>query len=114
MSKDAPKATLTSTVWNWSAYYTSAVQSIIDGKWDCTNYYGGMKDGLVDIAPLSADLCTSEMQAKVDEARAKILDGSFNVFDGVIETNDGKTIGKEGALFLMLISLQELTGISKT
>ncbi len=96
MSKDAPKATLTSTVWNWSAYYTSAVQSIIDGKWDCTNYYGGMKDGLVDIAPLSADLCTSEMQAKVDEARAKILDGSFNVFDGVIETNDGKTIGKEG------------------
>ena len=24
------------------------------------------------------------------------MDGSFNVFDGVIETNDGKTVGKEG------------------
>lgn len=96
MSKDAPKATLTSTTWNWSAYYTSAVQSIIDGKWDCTNYYGGMAEGLVDIAPLSSDLCSLEMQAKVDEAKTKMLDGSFNVFDGVIETNDGKTVGTEG------------------
>lgn len=96
MSKDAPKATLTSTIWNWSAYYTSAVKSIIDGKWDCSNYYGGMNDGLVDIAPLSADLCTPEMQTKVDEAKAKMVDGSFNVFDGVIETNDGKTVGADG------------------
>jgi|GEM_PF-6436731 len=24
------------------------------------------------------------------------MDGSFNVFDGVIETNDGKTVGEEG------------------
>ena len=32
----------------------------------------------------------------MEEARAKILDGSFNVFDGVIETNDGKTVGEAG------------------
>lgn len=96
MSKDAPKATLTSTVWNWGAYYTSAVQSIIDGTWDCTNYYGGMAEGLVDIAPLNTDITTAEMQTAVDEARAKIMDGSFNVFDGVIECNDGTTVGEEG------------------
>ncbi len=97
MEKDAPKATLTSTIWNWGAYYTEAVRSIIDGKWNCENYYGGMKEGLVDIAPLNKQLCTDEMQKAVDEARAKILDGSFNVFDGVIETNDGKTVGEEGS-----------------
>ncbi|MGN1132887.1 MAG: BMP family ABC transporter substrate-binding protein [Oscillospiraceae bacterium] len=96
MSKDAPKATLTSVVWNWGAYYTSQVQEIIDGKWNCENYYGGMKEGLLDIAPLSKDLCTDEMQKAVDDAKAKIVDGSFNVFDGVIETNDGKTVGEEG------------------
>ena len=28
--------------------------------------------------------------------KAKLEDGSFNVFDGVIETNDGKTVGEEG------------------
>ena len=25
-----------------------------------------------------------------------MLDGSFNVFDGVIETNEGTTVGEEG------------------
>ncbi len=96
MTKDAPKATLTSTIWNWGAYYTAAAKAVIDGTWDCTNYFGGMVDGLVDISPLNAELCTEEMQTKVDEAKAKILDGSFNVFDGVIETNEGTTVGEEG------------------
>lgn len=97
MSKDAPGATLTSVIWNWEAYYTYAVQSIIDGTWDCTNYYGGMANGLVDISALNTALCTDEMQTKVDEARATIMDGSFNVFDGVIECNDGTTVGEEGS-----------------
>lgn len=28
--------------------------------------------------------------------KSSILDGTFNVFDGVIETNDGSTVGEEG------------------
>lgn len=96
MSKDAPNATLTSTIWNWGVYYTDAVQKAIDGTWTATNYFGGMKEGLVDIAPISEDLCAEGTQEKIDEARKKIMDGSFNVFDGVIETNDGKTVGVEG------------------
>ena len=96
MAKDAPKATLTSTVWHWGVYYTEAVRQAIEGTWTPTNYFGGMKEGLVDIAPLSADLCAEGTQAKIDEARAKMLDGSFNVFDGVIETNEGTTVGTEG------------------
>ncbi len=96
MAKDAPGATLTSVIWKWEAYYTSAVQAVIDGTWDCSNYYGGMADGVLDISELNSALCTEEMQTKVDEAKAKILDGSFNVFDGVIETNDGSTVGTEG------------------
>lgn len=96
MSKDAPKATLTSVIWNWGVYYTQAVKNVIDGTWTPTNYFGGMKDGLVDIAPLNEELCAEGTADKISEARAKIVDGSFNVFDGVIETNDGKTIGEEG------------------
>ena len=33
---------------------------------------------------------------KVDEAKAKILSGESNVFDGVMETNTGETVGEEG------------------
>lgn len=97
MIKDAPAATLTSVVWNWGAYYTQAVQQVIDGTWNAENYYGGMAEGLLDISELNSTLCTEEMQAKVDEARDNILNNGFNVFDGVIETNDGSTVGEEGS-----------------
>lgn len=95
MSKETPDSCLCSVIWNWSAYYTSAVQSVIDGTWDGSNYYGGMAEGLVEITSL-ADFCVEGTQEKVDEATAKILSGSFNVFDGVMETNDGSTVGTEG------------------
>ena len=95
MSKETPDSCLCSVIWNWSAYYTSAVKSIIDGSWDGSNYYGGMSEGLVDITDLS-DFCAEGTQEKVDEATTEILTGSFNVFDGVIETNDGSMIGEEG------------------
>lgn len=95
MSKEAPNACLCSVIWNWSAYYTSAVQSIIDGTWDGSNYYGGMAENLVDITDL-ADFCAEGTKEKVDEARAEILSGTFGVFDGVIETNTGETVGEEG------------------
>lgn len=96
MSKETPDSCLCSVIWNWSAYYTSAVQSVIDGTWDGADYYGGMAEGLVDITNL-ADFCAEGTQEKVDEARASILSGAFNVFDGVIETNDGSTVGAENA-----------------
>ena len=95
MSKETPDSCLCSVIWNWSAYYTSAVQSIIDGSWDGSNYYGGMSEGLVEITDL-ADFCAEGTQEKVDEATTQILSGSFNVFDGVIETNTGSTVGEEG------------------
>lgn len=96
MQKETPDSCLTSVIWNWSAYYTYAVQSVIDGTWDGQNYYGGMADGLVGITSL-ADFCAEGTQEKVDEAKAGILSGSLNVFDGKLETNTGETIGSDGS-----------------
>lgn len=96
MSKETPDSCLTSVIWNWSAYYTSAVKSIIDGSWDGSNYYGGMAEGLVGITNLSS-FAAEGTQEKVDEATAAILSGQSNVFDGVMTTNTGETIGQEGS-----------------
>ena len=96
MSKETPDSCLTSVIWNWSAYYTSAVISIIDGSWDGSNYYGGMAEGLVGITNL-ASFAAEGTQEKVDEATAAILSGQSNVFDGVMTTNTGETIGQEGS-----------------
>lgn len=95
MSKDAPDAVLTSTIWHWGAYYTSAVQSIIDGTWTGENYFGGMAEGLVAIAPLS-DLCAEGTAEKIAEAQALLESGQWDVFMGEIETNTGEIIGEEG------------------
>ena len=95
MSKDAPNACLCSVIWNWSAYYTAAVQSVIDGTWDGSNYYGGMNENLVGITQL-AYFCKSGTQQKVDEAKKDIISGKLGIFDGVIETNTGTTVGENG------------------
>ncbi len=95
MSKEAPDACLCSVIWNWSAYYTAAVQSVIDGTWDGSNYYGGMSENLVGITEL-ADFCADGTAEKVNEAKKKILSGELGVFDGVIETNTGETVGEAG------------------
>lgn len=78
MSKETPKSCLTSVIWNWSAYYTAAVKSVIDGTWDGSNYYGGMAEGLVEITGL-ASFAADGTQQKVDEATAEILSGQNNV-----------------------------------
>lgn len=95
MTKDAPKAHLTAPVWNWGAYYTSAVQSVIDGTWSGANYFGGMAEGLVDISPLSAN-CAEGTADAIAAAKQKILDG-FNIFEGELTDNAGNQVCAAGA-----------------
>lgn len=95
MSKETTKATLTSVIWNWSAYYTSYISSIINASYDGKNYYGGMKENLVSLTELSS-LCERDTEDKIKEAKENIISGKFGVFDGVLKTNTGKTVGKEG------------------
>lgn len=95
MSKEVPEACLCSVLWNWSAYYTAAVESIIEGTWSGENYYGGMNEGLVEVTD-AASFCADGTQEKVLEASAAILNGSNNVFDGEMKTNTGEVVGSEG------------------
>ncbi len=96
MSKETPNATLTSVIWNWSAYYTSYVSSIIYATYDGSNYYGGMDESLIGLTEISS-LCSEETSQIVTDATQKIMSGEFGVFDGVIETNTGETVGEEGS-----------------
>lgn len=95
MSKETPDSCLCSVIWNWSAYYTSAVKSVIDGSWTGENYFGGMTESLVQVTNL-ASFCKEGTQEKYNEEVSRILSGTFNVFDGELETNTGDIIGEEG------------------
>ena len=65
------------------------------GTWTAENYFGGMKEGLVDIAPLNEDLVAPGTQEKVDEAKKRIVEEGFNVFDGVRKQMTEKPLVKK-------------------
>lgn len=91
----APKAYMTAPIWNWGPYYVDQVQKAIDGTWKSEAYAGGLSDGMVDLAPLTA-LAPEGAQAKIDEVEKKILDGSFKVFTGPIKDQSGAERVKAG------------------
>lgn len=88
MTKEAPKAHLTAPIWNWGVYYTTATKEVIDGKWKAVNYFGGMKEGFVDISPLNPETTTAEMQTAVDTVKQMIINDEYKVFEGKVL--DGK------------------------
>ena len=55
----------------------------------------GLAEGVCDIAPLTANNAPGAQEA-IDAARAKILDGSLNVFAGPIKDNTGAEKVAEG------------------
>jgi len=91
MAAQAPEAILTSAIWNWSAYYTTAVQSVLDGTWTNAPYWGGWKDGVVALAPISQKVPV-EIQPVVNEAVQKLASGEATlttIFTGPLNDNTG-------------------------
>ncbi len=50
-SSFAPNAWLTATVYHWGPYELTRIKAAMNGTWKTGSYYGGLKDGFVDIAP---------------------------------------------------------------
>ena len=86
MTEQAPKAHLTAPVWNWDVYYKLAIETAMNDPANYMtkvgNYYGGLKEGFVDISPLSEN-CSEGTAERIDAVRKLIVDGSWDVFSGV-------------------------------
>lgn len=89
MSAFAAKAHLGSAVANWGGYYKQAVKSVMDGTWKTDRTVWGVKEGMNDfIKP--ADVVPADIKAKVEEVKAGLKAGTFEVFTGPIVDNAGK------------------------
>ena len=97
MSADAPATVLTSVIWRWGVYYTGLVQDVINGTFSTAPYFGTLKDGIVDITPLNENIgWDTDQISMLEQERRLIESGTFEVFSGVMETNNGERIGTEG------------------
>ncbi len=88
MDTYAPKAYLTSPTWNWGLYYVDRVKAAMAGTWKPTEYFGGFKEGVVDLAPLSA-LVPADIKTLVDAKKKAIISGELNVYTGPIKDQSG-------------------------
>lgn len=95
MSAAAPKANLTSAVWNWGPYYASRVKSVLDGGFQSESYWEGFHDNIVDISPLTAN-APEEAKKLVEDAKQKMKEQKMNVFQGPIYDQNGELKVKEG------------------
>ena len=98
----APDAALTSATNNWGAYYTYAIQTVIDGKAMQQDWCKGYIDNAVGITELGKS-CAPGTQEAVDAVIAKIKSGELHVFDcstftvkGEHLTSYDKSFGFEG------------------
>ncbi len=91
MSKYGPNAQLTAVTHHWGDYYTKVAQSAIDGKWQQDNVWGGIKDGMIKLAPFNK-VVPADVQAMVKKAESEMAAGKLNPFTGPMKDNTGKEI----------------------
>ncbi|ABO50694.1 nucleoside-binding protein [Desulforamulus reducens MI-1] len=89
MSKMAPKAVMTSAVWNWGPYYVDTVKAIQAGTWKSDQYWGPMSDNIVDLAPYGP-MVSDDIKKVVETKKQEIIEGKFDVFTGPIKDQAGK------------------------
>ena len=90
MTPDAPKAHLTAAIWNWNVYYRTAMEAAMNcgeaanfvSTMGSPAYYGGLKEGFVDVSPLSEN-CAAGTQEIIDAVKAMMINGEWDVFSGV-------------------------------
>jgi len=92
MSKQAPKAVLTSPIWDWGVKYIDIVDKVMAGTYKTEEYWGGWQDGIVDLAPYGP-MVPDDVKKMADAEIAKFKSGQatiFTIFTGPLKDNEGK------------------------
>jgi basic membrane protein A len=96
MGQFAPKGYLSAPIFKWGAYYEKKITAMLDNTWKVEKSWGGMKEGIVDIDTMSANV-SATAKAKVEEMKTKLLaEGNNFIFKGPIKDNKGAIAVAEG------------------
>ena len=90
----APKAQYTSIVDDWAPYYTRRMQELIDGTWEPTNVWEGIKEGAVHMSDYTN--LPEDVAAAAEDVEQKIASGEFHPFTGPIKNQAGEEMLAEG------------------
>ena len=88
MSKYGPKAHLTAVTHHWGDFYTQMTKEVIDGSWESRDVWGGIKVGMVSLAPINP-VVPGDVVVVVEAKQDAIKNGSFHPFQGPVKDQDG-------------------------
>ncbi|MEF2070579.1 BMP family ABC transporter substrate-binding protein [Consotaella aegiceratis] len=106
MSEVAGDHVLTGTVWNWCDFYKSAIASVKNGTFEPGDQWGGLADGMVDLAPMSEDV-PQDLVDLVKKQKQEIIDGKLDYWKGPLKDNEGNVAVEDGKT----VSLDEIQGM---
>lgn len=91
MSHFAPKAHMFSVRDHWAPHYIQAVQGVMDHNWQPQDYWGGLKEDLLQIVSINPNL-PEEIKKAIESTEQKIKSGEIVPFTGPMKDNQGKEV----------------------
>jgi len=88
MVQFGPNARLSSIIDNWAPYYVARVGAVMDGTWESTDTWAGIKDGMVEIGAFS-DKVPADVAAEAQAISDSIAAGTYHPFTGPLNKQDG-------------------------
>jgi len=95
MAKYGPKSQLSATTHLWGDFYIKTLNEVMAGTWKPVNVWGGMKDGMIKLAPMNAAV-PKDVQTLVNKLQGDITSGKLHPFQGPVVDQDGKTVVPAG------------------
>jgi basic membrane protein A len=107
MTSFAPEHYLTGTVWDWCPFYVQAVEMVKNGSFEPGEFYGGLADGTVALAPIH-DAVPEDIKAMVKERQQALIDGTLDYWQGPLQDNAGHEVVAAGAT----LSIGDINGMN--
>ncbi len=87
-----PNTFIVSSRINWAPYYEYAIKAVMNGEKIDTDWIGDLATNSVLLTDVNEKAAAPGTQKAIDEAKAKLEDGSLQVFDTSTFTVDGKKL----------------------
>ncbi|MCE0495372.1 BMP family ABC transporter substrate-binding protein [Vibrio salinus] len=95
MSHFAPKSHMFSVRDHWAPHYIHSIEAVMNGTWKSEDYWGGLKDNVLQIASINPNL-PQKVKDAIKTTKAKIISGEIVPFAGPLKDNQGHEKVKAG------------------
>jgi basic membrane protein A len=95
MAKYGPKTCLTGVTMVWDQYYIDEANAVLGGTWKSHDTWGGVKEGMIKLAPYNKALPDAVVKEVADK-QAALASGTLKPFAGPLKDQSGKQVVAAG------------------